>query len=488
MLFDISPDTPLALIGDPLRLGQILVNLGNNAVKFTDKGDVVIKIRPVDSEDGHLKLQFDVTDTGIGMTPEQQARLFQPFSQADSSTTRTYGVTGLGLAICRNLSGMMGGEIWVRSELGKGSTFSFTASFNQGHAPKSDKSNRVHLMADAVSHLRGARILLVEDNMLNQELAQEILETNGLLVSIANNGQQAIDIMAEQTFDGVLMDCQMPVMDGYQATQLLREEGRFKDLPILAMTANAMAGDRERALSCGMNDHIPKPIDVSLLFETMAKWIHPVSASEERDTSSTSELPEITLPVIPGLDTATSLDRLQGNKPLYLKLLSKFSDHYQDFDLQLDRALGQPDKEPAVRLAHTIKGLAGNIGANALEAIAARAESELHSDQRSDETLDALRAEVKNLLQQLDAIHGNNPARQSTGTFDKAHAAQLLEQLNAMLEEYDVAVGDFLHRNKASLSAPELSTPLKSLEKAIADYDYEQAMQQLNNMLEKLNE
>ncbi len=488
LLFDISPDTPLALIGDPLRLGQVLVNLGNNAVKFSDEGDVVIKIRPIDSEDGHIKLQFDISDTGIGMTEEQQARLFQPFSQADSSTTRTHGGTGLGLAICRKLSGMMGGEIWVHSELGKGSTFSFTANFNQGHAPKSNKSNREHLMADAVSQLRGARILLVEDNILNQELAQEILETNGLLVSIANNGQQAIDIMGEQTFDGVLMDCQMPIMDGYQATRVLREDDRFKDLPILAMTANAMAGDREKALSCGMNDHIPKPIDVSLLFETMAKWIHPASASKGHDTSATIELQGIIIPEIQGLDTASSLDRLQGNKQLYLKLLSKFSTHYQDFDLQLDSALDQPDKEPAVRLAHTIKGLAGNIGATALETIAATAESELQHDQRSVETLDSLRAEVKNLLQQLAAIHGDSSIGQSTATFDKAQAKQLLEQLNAMLEEYDVAVADFLERHKASLNTPELSTPLKSLEKAIADYDYEQAMQQLGNMLEELNE
>jgi two-component system sensor histidine kinase/response regulator len=220
----------------------------------------------------------------------------------------------------------------------------------------------------------------------------------------------------------------------------------------------------------------------------MAKWIHPASTGEDRVPNSTTNHSEITLPVIPGLDTASSLDRLQGNKPLYLKLLSKFSHHYQDFDLQLESALSQPDKEPAVRLAHTIKGLAGNIGATALAAIAAKAESELHSDQRSDDTLDSLRAEAKKLLQQLDAIDGDEPTRQTTATFDKAQAAQILQQLNAMLEEYDVAVGDFLERNKASLGTAELSTPLKSLEKAIADYDYEQAMQQLSNMLEKLNE
>jgi len=253
------------------------------------------------------------------------------------------------------------------------------------------------------------------------------------------------------------------------------------------MTANAMAGDREKALSCGMNDHIPKPIDVSLLFETMAKWIHPANASNH-DASSTAVFAEITIPEIRGLDTATSLDRLQGNKQLYLKLLSKFSNHYQDFNLQLDSALGQPDKEPAVRLANTIKGLAGNIGATTLEAIAATAESELHNDQCSVETLDSLRAEVKNLLQKLSTIGDDSSPRQPAPTFNKTEAAQLLQQLNGMLEEYDAAVGDFLEHNRASLSTPELSTQLTSLEKAIADYDYEQAMQQLSAMLEKLNE
>ena len=377
--FDVASDTPLALIGDPLRLGQILVNLGNNAVKFTDQGEVVIKISPLASEGNQVKLQFDVTDTGIGMTQEQQTRLFQPFSQADSSTTRTYGGTGLGLAICRELTGMMGGEIWVSSEAGKGSVFSFTANFSQGHIATSSKSDRQHQFEDAVQHLRGARILMVEDNELNQELAREILETNGLLVSIANDGQQAIDILQTETFDGVLMDCQMPVLDGYEATRRLRQDKRFKDLPILAMTANAMAGDREKTLACGMNDHIPKPINVSLLFETMARWIHPSTNNQDARTTETLSA-----------------------------------------------------QAPETRQAKTLP----------------------------------------------------KPAAAAP---DKGQQIELLQQLRTLLEEYDAAATDFLKDHTESLNTPGLGKEFKTLKRAVAEYDYERAMAQLSDMVDKLN-
>ncbi len=364
--FDISPDTPLALIGDPLRLGQILVNLGNNAVKFTEQGEVVIKISPLRTENNQVKLQFDIADTGIGMTDEQQARLFQPFSQADSSTTRTYGGTGLGLAICRELSGMMGGKIWVNSTLGKGSVFSFTANFAKGHIATSSKSERKYQFKDAVRQLQGASILLVEDNALNQELARKILETNGLHVSIANDGQQAIDILQTQTFDGVLMDGQMPVLDGYETTRQLRRNKRFKDLPILALTANAMAGDRAKALACGMNDHIPKPINVSLLLETMAKWIHLDSASRHK---------------------------LQP----------------------------EPAPDPVVPPA------------------------------------------------------------------DRQQQITILQQLSTLLKEYDAAAKEFLESHSESIDTPAFSKEFKSLKRAVVEYDYERAMQQLSDMLHKLN-
>ena len=487
LIFDIAPDTPLALIGDPLRLGQILVNLGNNAVKFTEKGDVVVTIHPVELDDDQVCLQFDVTDTGIGMTREQQTHLFQPFSQADSSTTRTYGGTGLGLAICRKLTDMMGGQIWVNSTAGEGSVFSFTVSFGLGSAQAPSPGDREHHFADAISHLRGARILLVEDNELNRELAQELLQANGLLVSIATNGQEAIDIMQELSFDGILMDCQMPVLDGYGATRALRKDGRFADLPILAMTANAMAGDREKALAAGMNDHIPKPINVSKLFETMAKWIHPAAtATAPEPQESNTATAGLSVPALEGVDIAASLDRLQGNKALYLKLLDKFSHHYRDFDDQLEASLAQEDQEHAVRLAHTVKGLAGNIGATALVTAAARAESELEHGNVDADTLDVLRREMARLLAQLATATSELPSAPEPGAFDSEQAVALLEQLQSMLAEYDAAVGDFLARHSTALNTPTLSAPLKLLGKAIGEYDYEQAMTHLHDMLHSL--
>jgi two-component system sensor histidine kinase/response regulator len=372
--FEVTPDTPRALIGDPLRLGQILVNLGNNAVKFSDEGEVVIRVRILSSDGQQVKLQFDVSDTGIGMTPEQQSLLFRPFSQADSSTTRTYGGTGLGLAICRELCSMMGGEIWVNSTLGEGSVFSFTAKFAIGHIASANRSKGTHRLHETTKQLAGAHILLVEDNELNRELARKILETHGLQVSVAVDGQQAVDMLQNHSFDGVLMDCQMPVLDGYEATRQLRRDPRHKDLPILAMTANAMAGDRAKALASGMNDHIPKPINVTLLFETMARWIQPATNELQRKPG-----------FVPPADFEAADPVVTREHP------------------------GQPEQ------------------------------------------------------------------------------IRVLRQLKDMLEEYDAAANDFLQSNSATLSTSEFSTQYKVLKRAMNEYDYERALQQLSDMLHKLN-
>jgi CheY-like chemotaxis protein len=219
-------------------------------------------------------LHFYVKDNGIGLTPEQQARLFQPFSQADDSTTRKYGGTGLGLAISKQLVEMMNGNIWIESEFGKGSTFHFTVEMQEQKntgtvvAPDAPAS-----LAETIARLQGARILVVEDNEINQEIAIALLEMSGLVVTAANNGQEALDLLESREFDGVLMDCQMPVMDGYEATRQIRQQERFKHLPIIALTANAMEGDKEKVLEVGMNDHIAKPIDLNAMLATMGQWI-----------------------------------------------------------------------------------------------------------------------------------------------------------------------------------------------------------------------
>ena len=423
LLFSTSTDVPTALVGDPLRLGQVLVNLGNNAVKFTDSGEVVMGVEKVAEHEDGVELHFWVRDTGIGMTPEQCAKMFQSFSQADASTTRKYGGTGLGLAISKNLVELMRGRIWVESQAGKGSTFHFHARFGVQRTPqtrrmfKADEllgirvlvvddnasareilctmartfglevdvarngteglnliaqadrqqlpydlvlmdwkmpvmdgvetvrqmqagllakpptvimvtafgreeamasaaergvtmptvltkpvtpstlleaigetlqkgieittrsEERAESDTEAMKSLKGARVMLVEDNDMNQELAMELLANAGLEVVLAVNGQDALDkLNADARFDGVLMDCQMPVMDGYTATREIRKNERFKNIPIIAMTANAMAGDREKVINAGMNDHIAKPLNVGMMFSTMAKWIKPLNS------------------------------------------------------------------------------------------------------------------------------------------------------------------------------------------------------------------
>jgi CheY-like chemotaxis protein len=380
----------------------------------------------------------------------------------------------------------MQGEIWAESEPGEGSVFSFTACFGRGNAIKANRIKRDSTLSESVAKLRGSQILLVEDNPLNRELASDILTNNGLHVSIAINGKEALDILQTQTFDGVLMDCQMPVLDGYEATKLLRAQKGYAQLPIIALTANAMAGDREKALLAGMNDHIAKPIDVAQMFETMARWISPNIVGSEAAIIELSQQPAVDLPPLPGLDVVASLDRLQGNKRLYLKLLRQFSKHYVNFDQQLTHLLSDEDSEPFIRMAHTIKGLAGNIGADKLRIIAARAEQEFeHSDKR-ESIVDPLRAQVATVVAQLRATLPDEANIAPPGTLDSIAAINSLEELSAMLEEYDVAVGDFFQQYCASLNTPVLAPELALLRIAIEGYDYDQAMIHVSAMIKTL--
>ncbi|TLS76698.1 response regulator [Mariprofundus erugo] len=264
------------LVGDPLRLRQILLNLGNNAIKFTDAGgELVISAELEHQDSDFVILHFTVKDNGIGMTPDQQSRLFQPFSQGDDSTTRKYGGTGLGLAISKQLIEMMQGKIWLESAKGRGSTFHFTVKLQLQHEHNiSPPPDTTKATPEAIAHLYGARILVVEDNEINQCLLEDVLSHAGMKVVVVNNGQEALDALSAQAFDGVLMDCQMPVMDGFTATRHIRNQARFDKLPVIAITANAMAGDKEKVLLAGMNDHISKPFNINQMFVTMSKWIN----------------------------------------------------------------------------------------------------------------------------------------------------------------------------------------------------------------------
>ena len=276
--FEIGGEVPGYLVGDSLRLGQILVNYANNAVKFTEEGEIVVSAQVKEATDRELLIRFSVRDTGIGLTPEQIGKLFQSFQQADTSTSRKYGGTGLGLAISKKLANLMGGNVGVESDYGKGSTFWFTARLGKGTAKEGAEGQQEASMLENISALNGSVILLVEDNEFNQLLATEILTDAGFVVDVAADGEKSLVMIEKRPYDVILMDMQMPVMDGVTATVEIRKKDPFRDLPIIAMTANVMAADIERCMKAGMNDHIGKPIDPEELFGKLRKWIRPRTA------------------------------------------------------------------------------------------------------------------------------------------------------------------------------------------------------------------
>jgi two-component system, sensor histidine kinase and response regulator len=278
-VLDVAPQVPRRLLGDSLRIGQILINYANNAVKYTERGRIVVKVRVDERTRDDALLHFSIADTGIGLTPEQQALLFRSFQQADSSITRRYGGTGLGLAISKNLARLMGGEVGVQSRFGEGSTFWFTVRagvvHHTGHTvPAGLTSEGAPLDMVLPAGPEGTRVLLVEDNEINQLVAQELLGDAGYIVEVAENGKIAVDMVTGREWDLVLMDMQMPVMDGLEATACIRKLANRTGLPIIAMTANAMQRDRDRCLAAGMNDFVTKPVDPEELFRVLMKWAH----------------------------------------------------------------------------------------------------------------------------------------------------------------------------------------------------------------------
>ncbi len=627
LLFDIPADIPKALMGDPLRLSQVLINLGNNAIKFTNQGEVVVRVRTRELNEQDALLHFSVEDSGIGMTPEQQEHLFHSFSQADNSTTRKYGGTGLGLAISKRLSEMMGGEIWVESEPGKGSKFHFTARFplqeDKGERPEIDTelpkdlhllvvddnatareilvamleslgfqadtahsgSEAVEMCADgsydvifmdwrmpgldgieatrkiretladhppkvilvtafsreeateqaegaglsgilvkpvspstlldtllvsqgksAISHrhsshseketdaskalLRGARILLVEDNEINQELATELLESAGIHVTVANDGREALDILDRQNFDGVLMDCQMPVMDGYQATREIRKQDRWKKLPVIAMTANAMMGDREKVIEAGMNDHIAKPINVADMFATMAKWITasgPVVETEPHTPAPTGaghgSLPD----KLPGIDIRAGLQHCGGNEALYRNILRKYRDGQRDFARRFAEAREDSDPQAATRAAHTLKSVSGNIGAGEVQKYAGALERAC-KEGAAPERIDTLLAEVLTALGPvIDGLGAIEAEAADTAAVPAADPGPLLQRLRELLEDDDTDASDILEEVAAALPHEPFGPHLRSMEKAIGKWDFEAALEALDRLQESMD-
>ena len=634
LLFNAAPDVPTALIGDPLRLGQILINLGNNAVKFTESGEIIVGVEKVSEDTSGVELHFWVKDTGIGMTPEQCSKMFQSFSQADASTTRKYGGTGLGLAISKNLVELMQGRIWVESKAGEGSIFHFHARFGMQVEPMprrmfhaeelqglrvlvtddnasareilstmsrsfglcvdtaSDGTQAIEMVlaaeeqslpynlvlmdwkmphmdgiaaVDRIRHeqltqipavimvtaygrdealteaanrhidlgsvltkpvtastlleaigealgtsgltetraqekvdshkesmhkLQGARVLLVEDNEMNQELALELLANAGMTVVVANNGQEALDILAsDPQFDGILMDCQMPVMDGYTATRHIRANPQIQHLPIIAMTANAMAGDREKVLEAGMLDHIAKPLNVGEMFATIARWITPANPADKVTTTFSEEraAPHSGNADLPGINQKAGLATAMGNEKLYQRLLVKFRDSQKDFATQFKAAQSDPDPQAATRAAHTLKGTAGNIGAQGVQAAAAALEHACveqagmeEIQQLLDDVMAALEPVITGLASIGESSHPPAEKASSSVNITLETLQPQLEELRRLLEDSDTEASDVVEAILEKIKGSDMERLLRRVGDEIAGYDFDAALDALN--------
>ena len=353
LLVLINPDVPGSLIGDPLRLKQILINLTNNAVKFTKQGEVSIKIELVEENHRQTTIKFSITDSGIGIPLEKHSQLFEAFTQVDLTTTRKYGGSGLGLAISKRLVETMGGKIWMQSEQGQGSTFFFTVNFKlQTQDQTATVSTKQPEPYEKKHCLQGLRVLLVEDNAINLEIAMEILKSSGVLVETAEHGRQAVTMLRGSFYDAVLMDIQMPIMDGYEATIMIRKLEKEKNAPatpIIAMTAHASKGDRELCFQAGMNAYITKPIDNDALFSTLL-------AQTSKTTNNFPKQPRV-------FDVDAGLKRLGGNRKLYQQLIKDFVAEYKHADVKIRMAMESGNLKAAQALIHTIKGVAGNLSA-----------------------------------------------------------------------------------------------------------------------------
>jgi CheY-like chemotaxis protein len=407
-------DLPQTLRGDALRLSQVLVNLLSNAVKFTPRGSVTLRCDVMARVDTEWTIRFAVHDTGVGISAEAQDRLFRPFEQADGSTTRRFGGTGLGLSIARELAQLMGGAIGVEGEPGRGSVFWFTAKLQTAgaRAPAAPTPHDAVAAGRSVElslkqRHRGARVLLADDNRINQELATELLRLVDLQVEVADNGRIAFDMALRGAYDLILMDMQMPEMDGLEATRLIRSVRDLDSTPIVAMTASAFGADRDACLAAGMNDHVGKPVNPATLYEIMLRWLD--------ESRKTPRIPAVASPPaapppaalaadavasIAALDMVRGLSLFADQRGLYLQALGYFVDLYGDGLASVERYLGGQDeksREAVGREIHSMGGAAAALGAIELENAAHRIDALVRGDSLRQDDDRALRAELESL-------------------------------------------------------------------------------------------
>jgi two-component system, sensor histidine kinase and response regulator len=496
VISEIDPGLPALLLGDPLRLQQILVNFLSNAVKFTEKGDIRIVARTLHENENGILVRFEVRDTGIGMSEDTQARLFSPFEQADSSTTRRYGGTGLGLAISRRLAEAMGGTIGVNSQPGAGSTFWFTARLARVTAGGEAQLLQTEEGNDEVLIRRlhaGARVLLVEDNVVNQEVALDLLRHAGLTADLAQHGAEATVMSSRQRYDLILMDMQMPVLDGIGATRVIRAMPQGAKIPIVAMTANAFEEDRQRCLDAGMNDFITKPVDPATLLRVLLRWLpKPAEKLPEAAANTPGKAPIMTpqtiatadetailehLQSVDGLDLSFGLKALRGRASSYLRLLKKFSEaHHDDFG-QIRQQIEAGNTEDARRLAHSLKGASGSLGAVAIQQAAARLEMAIRGTRPLAE-IDREIAETASCYQTLHAALAGAMRNMSPAAISAPNPAllqPLVARVRDLLADGDMSVQNLVREN-TGLLLPLFGDRLEHFNNLVSGFDFEAAL------------
>ncbi len=470
---DVGHDVPPYLVGDPLRLGQILLNFANNAVKFTERGEVTLVVRVHTVDDTSVKLYFAVRDTGIGLTPAQSARLFQSFQQADGSTTRKYGGTGLGLAISKKLAELMNGEVGLDSVYGAGSTFWFTAQLGVGSAGTLAPAQEASPFL-AMPTIAGARVLLAEDNALNQQVARELLIDAGLEVELAEDGHAAVAMAGQGGFDAVLMDMQMPGLDGLAATRLLRALPGLATLPIIAMTANAMVSDREHCMAAGMTDFITKPVEPDNLWRALLRAIparHTMPATDAAAQAQDGILPA----AIDGIDMADGLRRALGKRERFARRLRGFGSDQRSAGSDIAAALEHGEQDEAGRRLHILKGLAGNIGARALADLARALEASIAAGIDTRAQAGALAAALDDLVAAIDSGVPQPVATMAAADVDPVERDAVLDQLHELLREDDARADSLLREHEALLAAV-LPHHFRALQMAVEQFEFEAAL------------
>ena len=482
----------LPVIGDPLRIRQILVNYLGNAVKFTDQGRITLTAVVSRRRAQDVMLRFEVKDTGIGISNEQKKAVFDSFVQADTQTTRKYGGTGLGLAICKQLARMMGGDAGVDSEFGKGCTFWFTAVLKIGD-PKALKAD----VDDSLTELRkNARVLLVEDNEINQEVAKDILEQFGLSVDTAFNGRVAVRKVEANQYDLILMDMQMPIMDGLEASLTIRKMQNGVRVPIVALTANVFEEDRRRCLEAGMNGFVAKPFEPEQLHAVLARWIPGHGGDEEHlyeaDTFEKSG-PGEKVAALSHIDQLTGLKYVR-KKETYQKLLNKFLVQQPDLPGQIEAALKDGDVESVRLMVHSLKGTAGTLGMNELHVIAAKFESLLRNYAKEgtlSEALSDLRQELKAVceeIQRMNTPSEDRPCAIDSDSVDLGKLKSMVSQLSDFLSQNDMRVHKVWEKAYPALKAIIDKKELVPLKNHVENFDFSDALALLNDLIRRYPE